>query len=181
AVVGPAPTPAPASTTSETTVTTEPPTTTAPTSTPTPIETYTTGDLVALACPADAGVNHPCRAVYEIGADGKRHAFPHFQVFLTWYSETQLRRTTAGGRVKTIDSAALSSFSLGALMGVRPNSRLVKFISVPVVYAVDASGALRPIPDETTAARWYGANWATKVLDLSDAFFTNYRIGEPLR
>src|SRR5262249_22936910 len=45
------------------------------------------GGLVKLACPAKADVNHPCRAVYFFGNDGKRHAFPNARVYATWYAD----------------------------------------------------------------------------------------------
>jgi hypothetical protein len=57
---------------------------------------------------------------------------------------------------------------------------MVKIQTDPKVYAVDANGALRWVPDEWTAKRLYGDDWNKKIDDLSDAFFADYSIGEPV-
>jgi hypothetical protein len=48
------------------------------------------------------------------------------------------------------------------------------------VYAVSRYGVLRWITNETTARKLYGPSWNTKIHDLSDAFFSDYLIGQPI-
>jgi hypothetical protein len=45
---------------------------------------------------------------------------------------------------------------------------------------VSQNGVLRSVVNASTAAELYGADWAKKIDDISDAFFTNYTIGEPI-
>ena len=127
------------------------------------------GDRLKLACPAGAGSDHPCRAVYFWGADGKRHAFPNEKVYFSWY------RDFTG--IKTVDAAAMAGLTLGRNATYRPGSRLVKIPSVPEVYAVDAGAELRAIVSESAAAAVFGADWNSQIDDLSEVFFLDYRIG----
>lgn len=127
------------------------------------------GDLVKLACPAGADPNHPCRAVYFHGGDGRRHAFPNERTYSTWYANFST--------VKTIDSAAMSALPLGNNVSYRPGTKLVKFITDNRVYAVGADRALRWVQTEAAATALYGANWSTTVDDIPDAFYVDYRSG----
>lgn len=111
-------------------------------------------------------------AVYYCGANGKRYAFPHERVYFTWYTDFK--------NVKTITDAELASLPLGGNVTYRPGSRLVKLESIPNVYAVEKGGVLRWIQSPAVAAQLYGSNWSKKVDDLSDAFFTNYRLGDAI-
>jgi hypothetical protein len=126
-------------------------------------------DLIKMACPAEAAVDHPCKAVYYRDTDGKRHAFPNAQVFFTWYADF------AG--VKEVSSAELSASPLGKQVTYRPGSKLVKFTTLNNVYAVAKGGTLRWIKSEAAAAALYGADWNKKVDDISDAFYLNYTFG----
>jgi hypothetical protein len=138
---------------------------------PLPAATVSTGpgDLLKLACPAGSGADHPCRAVYFWGADGKRHAFPNATTYFTWYQDFS--------GVKTIDAAALAALPLGRNVNYRPGKRLLKIPSAPAVYAVEAGGELRPLTSETAASSIYGTDWNKQVDDLPEAFVTDYRFG----
>lgn len=127
------------------------------------------GDLVKLACPSGADAAHPCRAVYYSGGDGRRHAFPNERTYFSWYADFS--------GVKTVDAAAMASLPLGANVTYRPGSRLVKFPTVPKVYAVSAGGTLRWVTTEAAAVALYGAGWNAQVDDLSEAFYGDYRFG----
>src|SRR5690606_38495585 len=59
----------------------------------------------------------------------------------------------------------------------RPGIRLVKITTDPKVYAVDSHGTLRWISSQAAASAIYGGDWNTKIDDVPDAFFVNYRIG----
>jgi len=55
--------------------------------TPLAVGAAVSGDLIKLTCATGADVNDPCRAVYYLGADGKRYVFPNEKTFSTWYSD----------------------------------------------------------------------------------------------
>ncbi|MFA6428933.1 MAG: Ig domain-containing protein [Patescibacteria group bacterium] len=108
-------------------------------------------------------------AVYYIGADGRRHAFPNGRVYNSWYSNFN--------GVTVVTPATMSRLMLGANVTYRPGNRMVKFTTDPKVYAVDQGGKLRWIKTEAVAIALYGALWNKKIDDLSDAFYTNYVFG----
>jgi hypothetical protein len=126
---------------------------------------------VKLRCPTNVaiGPNDPCKAVYFVGRDGKRHAFPNEKVFYTWY-------TNFGG-VTELDSAGLAAIMLGTNVTYRPGVRLVKFPSSNVVYVVARGGILRAVKSEGAAIGLYGSDWNHKVDDISEAFYANYHFG----
>lgn len=148
-----------------------------PTPTPVPImapvavvgSTSSSLRLIKLACPAEADINDPCKAVYYIDADGARHAFPNSRIFFSWY-------TNFDG-VTEVDQAELSGHALGRNVRYRPGERLVKFMTDPKVYAVGARGELHWVETEEVATALYGADWNTKVDDISDAFHSDYAFG----
>ncbi len=107
-------------------------------------------------------------SVYYLGADGKRYVFPNETTYFSWYSDFS--------SVKTIPQDELESYPLGSNVTIRPGTYLVKITTDPKVYAVEKGGVLRWIPDEATAKTLYGDNWAQRVVDVPDAFFTNYTI-----
>ncbi len=108
-------------------------------------------------------------AVYYIGTDGYRHAFPNAKVYFTWYGSFN--------DVRVVSAEALAGISLGSNVTYRPGVKMVKFQVVPTVYAVDRYGVLRWVASETVATALYGTDWNTKIDDVSDAFYLNYSIG----
>jgi hypothetical protein len=127
--------------------------------------------LVKLPDDGDANTQEDT-AVYYIGADGRRHAFPNDKAYFTWYSDF------SGVKVLTADK--LASIPLGANVRYRSGVRMVKFTTDPKVYAVSLGGQLRWIKTEELAKALYGHDWNTKIDDLSDAFYVNYSFGEPI-
>lgn len=111
-------------------------------------------------------------AVYFCGADGKRYAFPNERVYFSWHANFN--------GIQTLTNEGLAAIPLGGNVTYRPGVKLVKLESVSNVYAVDKGGVLRWIKTSTQAAALYGKNWNKNVDDLSDAFFTNYTMGEPI-
>ncbi len=111
-------------------------------------------------------------AVYEVGVDGKRHAFPSSSVYFSWYQDFSA--------VQTVSADVLASFPLGKNVTMRPGTNLIKIVSSPDVYAVYPGGVIRWIPDETVAQILFGYDWNKKVVDVADVFFTNYRMGGTL-
>lgn len=111
-------------------------------------------------------------AVYYLGEDGKRYVFPNESTYKSWYSDFS--------GVVTVSADELASYPLGANVVVRPGTFLVKITTDPKVYAVEKDGTLRWVQTESDAIALYGANWAQRVIDVADSFFTNYTIGTPL-
>lgn len=108
-------------------------------------------------------------SVYYLSADGKRYIFPNEATYFSWYSDFS--------EVVVISQSELESYPLGANVTMRPGIKLVKITTNPKVYAVTSGGTLLAIPDEATASTLYGANWNKRIVDVPDAFFTNYKIG----
>ena len=122
-----------------------------------------TGDLIKMAGNA---------SVYYLGADGKRYVFPNSTTYFSWYTDFS--------GVITIPAAELQSYPLGGNVTMRPGTKLVKITTDPSVYAVEPNGTLRKIQSEAQAAALYGTNWNKRVVDVPDAFFTNYTVSSAL-
>ncbi len=123
--------------------------------------TPSAGDLVKSASLPD---------VYYVGADGNRYVFPNEKTYFSWYSTFD---------VTTLTDAELAALPVGGAATYRP-SQLVKLTTDPKVYAVAKGGVLRWVTTETLATELYGADWATLVHDLPDAFFATYSLGDDI-
>ena len=110
--------------------------------------------------------------VYYLGSDGKRYVFPHESVYFSWYKDFS--------GVVTVSASELSSYALGGNVVMRPGTKMVKIVSDPSVYVVSPNGVLHKIQSEADAVALFGTNWAKRVVDVADSFFTNYTIGTPL-
>lgn len=130
------------------------------------------GDLIKMQCPAGADVNHPCTAVYYYGYDGKRHAYLNSKLYHTWYADFSA--------VKTIPETQMAAITLGGNVTVRPGTLLIKITSLPRVYAIEPGGVRRWVPSESAAYILYGADWAKKVMDISELLFLEYPEGPAL-
>ncbi|MCI0479134.1 hypothetical protein L0Y59_01175, partial [Candidatus Uhrbacteria bacterium] len=128
--------------------------------------------LIKLTCPAGAVADHPCKAVYYYAGDGKRHAFPNDKVFFTWYADFDA--------VQEVTAEELAAIPLGKNVTYRPGTRMVKFASVPMVYAIAKGGELRWVKTEEDAKAMYGEDWNRNVDDISEAFFMDYRYGDDI-
>ncbi|MEK9155069.1 MAG: YCF48-related protein, partial [Patescibacteria group bacterium] len=136
---------------------------------PAPSDSYE-GELVKTACASGYETNDPCTAVYYVGSDEKRHAFPNEKVYFSWYSDFD--------DVITISSDDMASYTIGENVTYKPGVTMVKFQSVNTVYAVEEGSILRAVGSESIAASLYGSDWNTNdVDDISDAFYGNYVFG----
>jgi hypothetical protein len=136
----------------------------------TSIPLCTSGALIKL--PDDGNIfTQQDSAVYYCGANSKRYVFPNPGTYFTWYGDFS--------KVTVINPELMAIIPLGANVTVRPGAKMVKFTDNKV-YAVAKNGVLRWIADEGIARALYGADWNTKVNDLSDAFFGDYTIGDPI-
>ncbi len=129
----------------------------------TPSASYTAGTLIK---------TEDSSAVYILGSDGKRHAFTTETVFASW--------GLSFDDVVTVDTDAMAAYTLGANVTVRPGTYLVKLQTNPKVFAVEPGGVLRWVASEAVALQLYGADWASHVIDVSDAFWGNYTVGEDI-
>jgi hypothetical protein len=127
----------------------------------------------ALYCVPGSLVRTPLNSsVYYCGSDGKRYVFPNARTYATWYKDF--------GTVQMITPEDLANIRLGGNVTYRPGVKLVKIQTDPKVYAVDRNGTLRGMSTSALAVKYYGASWAKNVEDIPDAFFTNYKIGNPV-
>ncbi len=124
--------------------------------------TLSAGDLIKASQPA----------VYYYASDGKRYVFPNETTYFSWYPNFN--------GVKTITDDELAAISIGGNIVMRPGTNLVKITTDPKVYAVGPDGTLHWVDSETRAMTLYGPSWASMVVDVPDAFFTNYTVGSAL-
>lgn len=124
------------------------------------------------ACGGASLVKGSMPAVYFCGNDGKRYAFPNEKIYFTWFADF--------GSVVQIPNIDLATIPLGGNVTYRPGKRLLKITTNPKVYAVSRGGLLRWVPSETVANAFFGSDWNRQIDDVSDAFFVNYRIGDPI-
>jgi hypothetical protein len=110
--------------------------------------------------------------VYWYANDGKRYVFPNAATYYTWF--------TGFENVQTISDSELFSIPLAGNVTYRPGAKLVKVTTDPKVYAVARGGMLRHVSSESLAIQLYGYDWASKVQDVPDEFFTNYTVGSPI-
>ena len=104
--------------------------------------------------------------------DGGRYTFATGDVYFSWYTDLN--------NVKSISHDDLKTIPLVQNVTMRPGSWLIKITSDPNIYAVTPGGVLRKITSESAVSALWGSNWSSKVKDVADAFFTNYKIGPSL-
>lgn len=111
-------------------------------------------------------------SVYYLGADGNRYVFPNEVTYYSWYTDFSA--------VVTIPQEELETYPLEANVTIRPGTKLVTSPTNSMVYAVGSDGTLQSIVSEENAIGLWGEDWASKVVDIVDSFFTNYTVGDPL-
>jgi hypothetical protein len=104
-------------------------------------------------------------AVYYVGNDMKKNVFPDSATYFSWYSDFSA--------VTVVSQDEFNALSWGGNVVVRPGTKLVKIQSDPRVYAVEPGGKLKHIASEAAAIAIYGANWAKRVVDISDTVFVS--------
>src|SRR3989338_2873329 len=111
-------------------------------------------------------------AVYYFAADGKRYVFLTQGTYNSWFSNFN--------NIITITDEEMGSIPIGGNITHRPGIRMVKITTDPKVYAVDKGGILHWITTEELAIKLYGSTWNKLIDDVSDAFFVNYKPGDPI-
>ncbi|MFZ5391044.1 MAG: beta strand repeat-containing protein [Patescibacteria group bacterium] len=107
-------------------------------------------------------------AVYYFDGS-KRYVFPNESTYKSWYKDFS--------GVKTVPASELQSYAIGGNVTIRPGTKLVKITTDPKVYAISHGGTLHGIDSEARALKLYGSNWNKMIVDVSDAFFVNYKTG----
>ena len=88
--------------------------------------------------------------------------------------------------VKLVTDATLPTFKLGVPVMPKPGTVLIKFKADPRVYVTTENPKdpyrpiLRRISDEDLAVRLFGENWEDFILELDEAFFGRFVIGEDI-
>lgn len=123
----------------------------------------------ASVAPGSLVKNTSLSSVYYYSTDGNRYAFPNENIFFSWYDNFD--------DVQTVTDRVLAEMPLAGNVTYRPGVRLVKLMTNPKVYVVDAGGTLRWVTSESLASALYGSSWSTFVDDLSDAFWPHYTVG----
>lgn len=131
--------------------------------------------------PADGEVNcesgslirtEDVATVYYCGQDGGRYVFQNEGTFYSWYDNFD--------QVEYVSAEVLASIPLNGVVTYKPGTYMLKLPSVPKVYAVSNHSTLRWVPSPELAENLYGADWASKVRDLSEAFYPAYQVGESI-
>jgi hypothetical protein len=110
--------------------------------------------------------------VYWYANDGKRYVFPNTTTYFSWFPTFN--------NVQTISDSDLYAIQIGGNVTMRPGANLVKVTTDPKTYAVSRGGILRWVTSEYLASQLFGSNWNTRVVDVPDAYFTNYTVGSPI-
>ncbi len=135
---------------------------------------FTAATLLASALPALASapeiVRSPVAGPYLLNGQETRMVFPDRVTVETWGDPT----------AQDVETPALSRWLLSGVLPIREGSRLVKFGTDPMVYAVGPGGTLRWIKNEQIASSLYGRDWNRRVVTLFTSYFTNYRLGVPV-
>lgn len=110
--------------------------------------------------------------VYCLLSGPYRLVFPNEATYQSWYADYSV--------IELITPENLTEYQLIGNVTMKAGS-LVKIQTDPRTYLVtDSLGTLRWIPTEERAKGLFGDAWATLIRDVPDAFFTDYRVGEPI-
>lgn len=112
-------------------------------------------------------------AVYYLGADNKRYIFSTESTYKSWYKDFSAVKT-----ISKTDMEKLDSF--GGNVTFRPGTWLIKFPTVPNVYAVEQGGVLRHIASESIAKSLYGAEWWKWVKEVAEENYMTYTVGDDI-
>lgn len=129
------------------------------------------GDLIKIPDDGDTKTLSDT-AVYYYASNGKRYVFPNEKVYFTWYRDFSA--------VKTIPIDQMSLIPIGGNVTYKAGSKLVKFQTDTKTYLPTKGGVLRWIKTEAVAKGLFGNDWNRKVDDITEAFYVNYRFGNPV-
>jgi hypothetical protein len=110
-------------------------------------------------------------AVYYIDENLKRRPFSSDKIFFTWFDSFE--------KVERVTDATLALITLGAPMLPKEGVVLVKTISVPQVFVVEAlegstKSVVRNVPNEEVAKKLFGESWAEYIIDVDVTLFSRF-------
>jgi hypothetical protein len=115
--------------------------------------------------------SHP--AVYYIGAEGQRILFSNLVTFRSWDS-TSWSDLVDSGALQIISQPDFDDLEVGDHVTVRPGVNLISFDNSAKTYAVSPGAVLSEITDTAAAVALYGADWSDSVVEIQNAFETDY-------
>jgi len=129
------------------------------------------GDLIKI--PDDGDIKTLSdTAVYYFASNGKRYVFPNEKVYYTWYKDFSA--------VKIIPIDQMALIPIGGNVTYKAGSKLVKFQTDIKTYLPTKGGVLRWVKTEEVAKGLFGQNWNKQVDDITEAFYVNYKFGNPI-
>ena len=126
----------------------------------------------ATALSAGSRIKASGASVYYFSADGRRYAFPDLATYRSWYPDFN--------NIQMVSDTDLALIPLGGLVTIRPGTSMIKITTDPKVYAISRGAVLHWVKNEELARALYGTEWNKQILDVPDAFFTNYHIREDI-
>lgn len=123
---------------------------------------------LSVSCPSKL-IKGSQNAVYYCGVDGKRYVFPNSKTYFSWFEDYS--------QVTVVSDLELASHLIGGLVTYKPGVKMIKIATDPKVYAVSRGGVLRWVTTEGVALKLYGTSWNQHIEDVSDAFFSSYKMG----
>lgn len=110
--------------------------------------------------------------VYYCGTDGMRYVFPNEATYFSWYTDFS--------SIQIVSPDTLTLIPIGGNVTIRPGSFIARFDYDENLYAVAPNGFLRQLTSESVASQLYGPDWQANIVDLSDALWPNYQLGEAI-
>lgn len=111
--------------------------------------------------------------VYYLDGNNIRHPFPTEKTYKTWYEDFS--------DISVLSGEEIRQYSLGKNVPVRPGVNIVTFATDANYYGVEPGGVLRLFKDQELIEEIYGPNWSQRVVELPDAFFSSYTLGEEIK
>lgn len=131
------------------------------------------GDLIKMQCPEkNLSIDHPCKSVYYVGEDDKRHPFLNETVYFSWYQDFD--------ELEIVSSGTMADIELGETVLYQPGSVLVKFPTSPEIYAIGSKSELRAYESESLVEKDYGSRWKSKIVLVSEQQFSIFKIGSKI-
>ncbi|MBT4121086.1 MAG: hypothetical protein HOA57_00345 [Candidatus Magasanikbacteria bacterium] len=109
--------------------------------------------------------------VYYLGYDGRIHPFFNGAIYHSWHENFD--------KIQYVSNSKLSQYKVGSPVCVRQGTWLVKFKSLPHVYAVEPGCQLRLLRSEAEASLIYGVNWSNRILELDLVLKSYYKVNYP--
>lgn len=111
--------------------------------------------------------------VYSMTSSNTLKRFPNEETFYSWGHSF--------ADVRTISCSTLDDYRVSGTWTYDRADYLVKFHGQPAVFTLDNGQYLRLIPDEYTARRMFGSDWANDIREYSAGDMGDYSYGVPHR